>query len=113
MLTFLKTFLYFKRTFYLLVRYYVINVPLNRRFLNSDHLIVIHIFKDENKINLQNIKTSCQYYKPMTVVNDDSRVVTKLETSLTDEARVVIYDRYMSIIQATDNFKKSSFVISY
>ncbi len=40
----------------------------------------------------------------MTVVNDDSRVITKLETSLTDDARVVIYDRYMFIIQATNNF---------
>ncbi len=41
------------------------------------------------------------YYKPMTIVNDDSRVITKLETSLTDDARVVIYDRHMFIVQAT------------
>jgi hypothetical protein len=37
----------------------------------------------------------------MTIVNDDSRVVNKLEASLTDNARVVIYDRQMFIIQAT------------
>ncbi len=37
----------------------------------------------------------------MTIINDDSRVVTKLETSLTDDARVVIYDRQMFIVQAT------------
>ena len=30
----------------------------------------------------------------MTIVNDDSRVVNKLEASLTDDARVVIYDRH-------------------
>ncbi len=44
------------------------------------------------------------YYKPMTIVNDDSRVLTKLETSPTDEARVIIYDydRHMSIVQATE-----------
>ncbi len=30
------------------------------------------------------------YYKPMTIVNDDSRVINKLEASLTDDARVVI-----------------------
>jgi hypothetical protein len=36
----------------------------------------------------------------MTIVNDDSRVVNKLETSLTDDARVVIYDRHMFIVQA-------------
>ncbi len=35
----------------------------------------------------------------MTIVNDDSRVVNKLEASLTDDARVVIYDRHMFIVQ--------------
>ncbi len=48
--------------------------------------------------------TSGLYYKPMTIVNDDSRVVNKLETSLTDDARVVIYDRHMFIVQATGLF---------
>ncbi len=37
----------------------------------------------------------------MTIVNDDSRVVNKLEASLTDDARVVIYDLHMFIVQAT------------
>jgi hypothetical protein len=37
----------------------------------------------------------------MAIVNDDSRVIAKLETSLTDDARVVIYDRHMFIVQAT------------
>ncbi len=37
----------------------------------------------------------------MTIINDDSRVVTKLETSLTDNARVVIYDHHMFIVQAS------------
>ncbi len=41
------------------------------------------------------------YYKPMTIVNDDSRVVNKLEASLTDDIRVVIYDRHMFNVQAT------------
>jgi hypothetical protein len=41
------------------------------------------------------------YYKPMTIINDNSRVITKLETSLTDDARVVIYDHHMFIVQAT------------
>ncbi len=39
----------------------------------------------------------------MTIGNDNSRVITKLETSLTDDTRVVIYDRHMFIVQATDN----------
>jgi hypothetical protein len=29
------------------------------------------------------------YYKSMTIVNDNSRVINKLETSLTDDARVI------------------------
>jgi hypothetical protein len=35
------------------------------------------------------------------MVNDDSRVVNKLETSFTDDARVVFCDIHMFIIQAT------------
>ncbi len=35
------------------------------------------------------------------MVNDDSRVVNKLETSFTDDARVVFYDLHMFIVQAT------------
>ncbi len=41
------------------------------------------------------------YYKLIVIVNDESRVINKLETSLTDDATVVIYDRHMFIVQAT------------
>jgi hypothetical protein len=37
----------------------------------------------------------------MTIVNDDARIVNKLDASLTDDTRVIIYDRQMFIIQAT------------
>jgi hypothetical protein len=37
----------------------------------------------------------------MTIINDDSRVINKLETSLTDNARVVIYYCHMFMVQAT------------
>jgi hypothetical protein len=37
----------------------------------------------------------------MTIIDDDSRVVNKLEASLTDNARVIIYDRHMFIVQTT------------
>ncbi len=37
----------------------------------------------------------------MTIVNDDSRRINKLEASLTGDAGVVIYDRGMLIVQAT------------
>ncbi len=36
----------------------------------------------------------------MAIVNDDSSVINKLEALLTDDARGVIYDRRMFIIQA-------------
>ncbi len=42
------------------------------------------------------------YYKPMTIINEDSRVIHKLEASLIDDARDVIYDCHMFIIQSTD-----------
>jgi hypothetical protein len=38
------------------------------------------------------------YYKPMMILNDDSRVVNKLETLLNDYARVIIYDCHMFIV---------------
>ncbi len=51
-------------------------------------------------INL--LQSTCGlYYKPMTIVNDDARIINKLDASLTDDARVVIYDRHMFRVQAT------------
>ncbi len=45
----------------------------------------------------------------MTIVNDDSSAVSKLEASLTDDVRVVIYDRHMFIVEATGlKLKESS-----
>ena len=42
------------------------------------------------------------YYKHTTIVNYASSVVNKLEALLTDDARVVIYDRHVFIVQATE-----------
>ncbi len=41
------------------------------------------------------------YYKHMTIVNDDSSVVSKWSFKLIDGARGVIHKRHMFIIQAT------------
>ncbi len=38
----------------------------------------------------------------MTIINDDSKAINKLEASLADDARVVIYNRHMFIVQATE-----------
>jgi hypothetical protein len=42
------------------------------------------------------------YYKHSVIVNDDSSIVHKFEASLTDDARVVIYNHPMFIVQATN-----------
>jgi hypothetical protein len=41
------------------------------------------------------------YYKHMMIVNDDTRVINKLEALLADDARVINYDHGMFIVQAT------------
>ncbi len=41
------------------------------------------------------------YYKHIMIIIDDSSAVNKCEASLTDDARVIIYDRHMFIVQAT------------
>jgi hypothetical protein len=51
------------------------------------------------------IEISGLSYKPMMMVNDNSRVTDKVQTSLTDDARVVIYNCHMFIVQATGFFK--------
>jgi hypothetical protein len=45
--------------------------------------------------------TSGLYYKAIAIVHDDSKVVNMLETSLTDNARVVISNYHMFTLQAT------------
>jgi len=47
------------------------------------------------------VNISSLYYKLMVIVNYDSRVINKLEASLTDNARVVIYEHHMFIVQTT------------
>ncbi len=40
------------------------------------------------------VGSGCLYFKYITIVNDDSSIVDKFEASLTDDARVIIYDRH-------------------
>jgi hypothetical protein len=59
------------------------------------------------------LKVCGLYYNPITIINDDSSIINKLETSLIDDARVVIYDRHMFIVQATGvNAGKFFFVVT-
>ncbi len=49
-----------------------------------------------------NLVNSCGlYYKHMTIVNYASSIVNKLKALHTDDARVVIYDHHVFIVQAT------------
>ncbi len=50
------------------------------------------------------------YYKPVTIKNDDTSVINKLETSVNDDARVIIYDRHMFIVQATECRKMQTLI---
>jgi hypothetical protein len=47
----------------------------------------------------------------MTIVNYDSNVINKFGASLSDDARVVIYNHHMFIVQATGNSKDGSITI--
>ncbi len=51
------------------------------------------------------------YYKDITVVNDDSSIINKFGASLTDAARVIIYNCHMFIEQATEQFLNKSDII--
>ncbi len=39
------------------------------------------------------------YYEHITIVNDDSSIISMWQVSITDDTRVIIYDRHMFIIQ--------------
>jgi hypothetical protein len=46
------------------------------------------------------------------IVNGDSRVINKLEASFTDDARVIIYNHHLFIVQATGFCDMDIFVSS-
>ncbi len=48
------------------------------------------------------LTSSGLYYKHIMIVNDDSSIINMSLKSLTDDTRVIIYDRNMFIIQATE-----------
>jgi hypothetical protein len=59
------------------------------------------VVSDKRK-KFYNIDICGLYYKNITIVNYDSRIVSKFGASLTDNARVIIYDCHLFIVQATD-----------
>jgi hypothetical protein len=53
------------------------------------------------------------YYKHTTIVNYASSIVNKLEALLTDDAKVIIYDRHVFIVQATAISDKKKLVLCF
>jgi hypothetical protein len=53
------------------------------------------------------------YYKHMTIVNDNSSVISKWSSKLIDDARGVIYDHHMFIIQATGRMLQKNYAVNY
>jgi hypothetical protein len=65
------------------------------------HLLIETHFIDPVKKTV--LSTNGQYYKHMTIVNDNSSIFSEQSFKLIDDTRGVIYDRRMLIIQATNH----------
>ncbi len=89
-----------REKFYSTDSYKTFGSKINHSFGKMDRSIVALSFYYCTKTVwlTKRIGSSGLYYKPMTIVNDNSRVVNDLEASLTDDAGVVIYDRHMFLV---------------
>jgi hypothetical protein len=65
-----------------------------------------YVERDYDKTFSAPKQSSGFYYKPITIVNDNSIIIHKLETSLIVDVSVIIYNRHMFIVQATDFVQK-------
>ncbi len=59
---------------------------------------MLYICVLSNKFEL---KQTIRVLHTIMIIIDDSSIVNKLETSVTDDARVIIYDRHMFTVHAT------------
>jgi hypothetical protein len=59
-------------------------------------------FISVTKKKVYNIDICGLFYKHMPIVKDDSSIVSKWSSKLIDNARVIIYDHHMFIVQATN-----------
>ncbi len=65
------------------------------------HELFLVSWSGQLKLKIEVFIFSGLYYKHVTIVNYASSCVNKLEASFNDDARVVIYDRRMFVVQAT------------
>jgi hypothetical protein len=89
--------------------HYILLVLLNFH-CNHKILLVLHIKRSSfwpsvdakpKSYDLVHAMLCGLYYKHMMIMNADSGIINKLGASLTDDARVIIYDCHMFIVQAT------------
>jgi hypothetical protein len=81
------------------VRNFSAKMPCSKFWSNQTTDIPDKVFQNHHGWT----KASCGlYYKHVTIVNYSSCSVNKLRASLNDDARVIIYDYSMFIVQATD-----------
>jgi hypothetical protein len=64
--------------------------------MNDNSLVCLTYFSTHK------VAFSGLYYKHVMIINYASSGVNKLKASLNDDARVIIYDRHMFIVQAAD-----------
>jgi len=57
--------------------------------------------KIEVEVGMLNIHSYGLYYKNVTIVNDNSSIISKWSFKIIDNARVIIYDHHRFIIQAS------------
>jgi hypothetical protein len=71
---------------------------LERLYLQNFFEELENVFQEP----LQCLGSCGLYYKHTMIANCASSSINKLEALLTDDARVIIYDRHVFVVQATD-----------
>jgi hypothetical protein len=65
-------------------------------------------------MNIHKLQANCGlYYKHMVIVNYTSSIINELKALLTDDARVIIYDRHVFIVQAAGDRGEMKAAVSH
>ncbi len=71
------------------------------KYVRDQHSSLFCFSIGDKEKKFHNTDISGLYYKHMTIIIYTSSIINKLEALLTDDARVVIYNRLVFIVQAT------------
>ena len=86
----------------------LVKVPIQDLWMQCILIPGINILRTFEKRPLWFVYTCGVYYKHITIINDDFSIINKFEASLTDDARVIIYDHHMFIVPAIGYSRKVS-----